>query len=139
MFLLKPLAAGLGAAGLAFGLNWLVLRRVGRRGLWLVVPAVEEFLKSGTALLVGASLPLAHAAFGLVEAGYELRGPAPSPVAAGLALATHAALGLLTALLAARSGGLGPAVLASATLHATFNLAVTERSPRPGPGSGEVS
>jgi hypothetical protein len=121
-------AAGLAAAAAAYGLNCLVLRRLGTEGLWLAVPAVEETLKTGIPALLGLPLLGAHIAFGLVEAGYELAGPYPSRTAAGLALATHASFGLLTAALASKAGGIGPAVLAAVALHSTFNLAVVRRS-----------
>lgn len=130
MQVLRAVAAGFGAAGLAYGLNWLVLRRVGGKGLWLVIPALEEGLKTGVAILLRTSLPLAHTFFGLVEAGYELRGPRPSVQAAFLALITHAAFGLTTGWLVARGGGPGPAVLAAATVHTLFNLAVTQHPTR---------
>ena len=123
MTIAYTLGAGLAAAALAYGLNWLVLRHIGRGALWMVVPALEETLKSLAASVLNASLPGAHLVFGLVEAGHELAAGRPSPIAASLALITHGVFGLLTWLLVPR-GGLGPAIVAATTLHALYNMAV---------------
>jgi hypothetical protein len=121
--------AGLGAAGAAYALNSLALRRVGQDGLWLVVPALEEALKSGIPGALGLPIVPAHIAFGVTEAAYEVSGRRPSAVAALLAMATHAGFGLLTALLA-RQGGIGPAVVAAAAAHSLYNMAMVKRSGR---------
>lgn len=120
-------AAGLAAAAVAYVINWVALRRLGRDALWLAVPAIEETLKSSLPALLGAPLLAAHVAFGLVEAVYELAGQRPSHTAAGLALLTHTGFGFLTVTLAAR-GTLGPAIVAAVALHSTFNLAVIKRA-----------
>lgn len=122
--------SGLGAAALAYLINRFALSRLGGQAVWLAIPALEESLKTGMALLAGASLPGTHLAFGVVEAVYEVSGRRPSPAAAGLALMTHGLLGLLTWALFLLSRSIIVAVASAILVHAGYNRFVTARANR---------
>jgi hypothetical protein len=122
------LPAGLAAAALAYLINRFALGRLGGRAVWLAIPVMEEVLKSGAALFAGASIAATHLTFGAVEAVYEVSGRRPSPTAAGLALATHALLGLLTSALFLLSRSIGLAVASAVVAHTLYNRIVTMRA-----------
>ncbi|MDP2873281.1 MAG: hypothetical protein Q8P31_12190 [Bacillota bacterium] len=125
---LLALPAGLAAAAVAYLINRSALRRLGGRALWLAIPVLEETFKTGLAILAGASVVSTHAVFGAVEAVYEVSGRRPSVTAAGLALMTHALLGLLTASLISPGRPAAFAVGSAAAVHTAYNLLVTGRA-----------
>ncbi len=64
--------AALAAAGAAYLGNRFARRFVGTAAIVLLAPGLEESLKTGAALLLGAPVLAAHLAFGGLEAAYDL-------------------------------------------------------------------
>ncbi|MFY9174465.1 MAG: hypothetical protein WAO24_03870 [Peptococcia bacterium] len=63
--------AGIAAAVIAWLINRFLVNKGGERAVIWLIPPVEEILKTGSALLLGALLPLSHGVFGLLEAVYD--------------------------------------------------------------------
>lgn len=63
--------AGSISAGLAWLINGFIVKRMGERAIVWFVPALEETLKTGTALVLRTSVPLTHGVFGLIEAIHD--------------------------------------------------------------------
>lgn len=116
-------ASGILAAAAAYVANMLA-RRLSKVADALVVPLVEELLKSALALLLGASIPLTHLVFGLVEGASELRHVKRGKIAALLGAVSHLSFGLITAAVYRLSGS-APAGVAGAVLaHMVWNAYV---------------
>jgi len=65
------LMAGFVASGLAWLVNSFLVRNWGERGVIWAVPVFEEIIKTTSALLIGAAVPLTHGVFGLVESVHD--------------------------------------------------------------------
>lgn len=117
------LIAGLLAAVLAWALNTWTANRSGGLGLIALVPLIEETAKTGLAWLIGGSLVLTHAVFGLAEAAYEMRRDQQLGTAA-MAFGLHLVFGLATLGLLRYFGSWVIAVLGAAGLHALWNLLI---------------
>ncbi|MBZ4653401.1 MAG: hypothetical protein JG781_740 [Peptococcaceae bacterium] len=120
------LGAGLVAALLAWGLNVLVVKGGGERCIIWVIPWLEEFIKTGTALLLRTSIPLTHGVFGLVEAVHDYLSSRRLGFWAGLAsVLSHWFFGQITQYLLSQTGywllGAGTAAL----VHISWNLVIT--------------
>lgn len=114
--------AGLVAAGFSWLLNGLLVDKAGR--WWVVVfgPGLEEFLKTGLALLIGANIFGAHVVFGIVEAVRDMTGRQPGRVIAGVAsFAGHCLFGYLAAFGYGKTGSFLLAVVIPLTAHLLWN------------------
>lgn len=60
------------AAFLAYAINRWIVARYGEWTIKLLVPAMEEGLKTGLAIVFGGPLVAIHILFGIYEAGYDL-------------------------------------------------------------------
>jgi hypothetical protein len=69
---LRVAVAALAAAAGAYAGNRLFRGLLGQRAVILIAPGLEEALKTGLALLLGAPVLVAHVSFGLLEALYDL-------------------------------------------------------------------
>lgn len=116
-------SAGLLACALAYAANR-VARRMGRVSDALVVPLIEELLKSSIALLLGASIPLTHLVFGLVEGASELRRAQRGKTAALLGVASHLSFGLITVVLNQAFGTMIAGVAGAVLVHMVWNAYV---------------
>ncbi len=120
------LGAGLVAALIAWGCNVLVVRAGGERCIIWVIPWLEEFIKTGTALLLRTSVPLTHGVFGLVEAVHDYLSSRRLGFWAGFAsVLSHWFLGQITQYVFASTGywllGMG----AAAFMHILWNFFMT--------------
>jgi len=146
---LRIILAALVAAGVAYLGNRLSRSLADRVAVVFVAPGLEETLKTGAALTLGAPVVVTHVVFGGIEAAYDLlagalapgvaaragRGPArPRPVAAvafgrraGAALAGlvgHALFGVLTVAVARAAGWWPAGVGAAYVAHVGWNALV---------------
>jgi hypothetical protein len=115
--LLAGIAAALGAAPL----NYLLVKLLGRAAIPALGPALEETLKTGLALAIGASLVGVHSIFGLAEAAWELVFAAGKVKPALAAVAAHTFFGVLVSLTYARFGHTGLAWASGFLAHLTWN------------------
>lgn len=115
--------AGLTAAALAWCGNAFLVRRWGDICVVWVVPALEESVKTVTALLLGASLIFVHVFFGLAEAAHDLYASRRFGFwSAASALISHGVFGLITYWVW-RLGGMWPLAIAAAALaHTAVNF-----------------
>lgn len=120
------LFSGLLAAGVAWLINGWAANAYGQRAVIFIGPGVEELLKTGLALLLGAPILLSHLTFGLAEAGWEVASYRRGTVAAVFALLSHGIYGWITEILAAT--GLLLALATSCALHMLWNHWVLQRS-----------
>jgi len=132
-------AAALLAAALAYATNRSAQALGGRTAVVFVAPALEESLKTGAALLVGAPVLWTHLCFGLIEALYDVASPASGPGrsralgAAAAGLAGHALFGAVTvagAAAVAVTGSLAawaPGVVLAYLVHVGWNGLVMGR------------
>lgn len=118
------LPSALAAAGLSWLINGIVVR-LGRFGVIYLAPAVEEVLKTGSALFFGAFVPASHILFGLVEAVWDIAGKGRKGVYAGLAgVVGHTAFGLITYFVLRLTNNVVPALAAAYFTHMGWNFAV---------------
>jgi hypothetical protein len=141
--ILKIAVAATVAAAVAYAGNRLARAVAGRAAVVFVAPGLEETLKTGAALALGAPVLAAHLAFGGLEAAYDLMagarggraGPGSSSASAvatghrlGAALAGllgHTLFGALTVVVAGATGGFWPAGVGAAYLvHVGWNALV---------------
>ncbi|GEA14554.1 hypothetical protein E308F_07960 [Moorella sp. E308F] len=128
MIFLQTLMAGLLAALVAWGVNYVLLglRLNNRAILAFIGPFGEETLKTGLGLLTGASLAGVHAVFGFAEAAWELASTSPAKKRGKLkpalaAVAGHSFFGLLVSLAFARSGRADVALATDFLAHLAWN------------------
>jgi hypothetical protein len=115
------------AALFAYGLNRLMVARAGDRAVKLLIPLVEEGLKTGLALAFSVSVVTVHVGFGTYEAIYDIVanqgvGKGKRWFAALLACLGHGLFGWLTLfLLELRLSSILAIVLVSA-VHGCWNI-----------------
>lgn len=130
------LLAGLMAAGFCWLLNGHLAGVFGR--FWMVIPgpALEELLKTGISLLLGADILAGHLVFGAVEALRDLQGGKTGDIlAAAASLAGHGFFGLLAATVYVKTGLLWVAVVLPLIAHFLWNAGMLLwRSRLTGPG-----
>ncbi|MDW7674885.1 MAG: hypothetical protein SCK28_10140 [Bacillota bacterium] len=127
MFIL--IAGGL-AAGAAFLINRWVFEAMGDRSIYLFTPIVEEFLKTGLALLLATPIILTHLVFGLIEGAYDLiTAPKKQISAAIISVISHLFFGSATVALA-NNFNIFIAVFVSILLHASWNGLVVKLASR---------
>jgi len=115
--------AGLTAAAVAWLINRYLVSRGGDKAVIWLVPPLEEVLKTGSALLLGATVPLAHGVFGLLEAIHDYLASPRWGLWAGLSsIATHYFLGLCTVLFYSLFSSWLWAIIAASLLHIFWNL-----------------
>ncbi|HHY91835.1 MAG TPA: hypothetical protein GX511_00670 [Firmicutes bacterium] len=124
-----------GAAALAVLLalagNRLLLDRLGPQAISYVVPALEELLKTGSAVLWGASIVEVHGLFGLAEWAWDQRRGGNRRVLAGLTgLATHLGYGFITVLAVRTTGWIWLGYALAALAHTLWNTAVCRTAGR---------
>ncbi len=118
------IAAGLFASITAFFLNRYVFAPAGRVGVVFLSPLFEEVLKTGYALILGASIVLSHAFFGALEAVLDLKVAKKGKAAAGISFISHLVLGILTYYVYVMSSSLHIAIAAAALIHFLWNKIV---------------
>lgn len=86
--------AGIIAAVAAWQINKIIIKYWGDRGTIWITPGVEELLKTGASLILGADLIFTHGFFGFIEAVYDLKTSRKKGRSAALAsLLGHLAFG----------------------------------------------
>lgn len=128
---LAYIPAGMLAAVTSWLINGLFFRRLGTPVVVYVAPGVEEAAKTGFALLLGASIPLAHLIFGLVEGVWDAIKGGRGLVAGLVGLASHVAFGVTTGWLYHFTGNPWPAVAGAYLLHTGWNRLVIALAVRP--------
>jgi hypothetical protein len=128
-YMLKALAVAGAAALFALRVNRIMAAGFGEGAVRLLIPVVEEGLKTGSALLFGLSVPVVHIGFGLYEAGYDLLanpgvGRTRRWLAAFLAIIGHGIFGWLTWWLLWSKGSAILALALACTVHCLWNATV---------------
>lgn len=114
--------AGLLAAGLAWGINGLVVKKGGEKTIIWVIPLLEELIKTGAALLMGVNVPLTHGVFGLAESIHDYVASRRWGLWAGLSsIAGHWLFGQVTAITTVRLGSWPVGILAATVFHIGWN------------------
>lgn len=117
------LAAGLVASGIAWLGNSIIVGKWGDRGVIWVVPVFEEIIKTASALVIGAAVPLTHGVFGLVEAFHDYMISRHPGVWAGLvSLISHWLFGQATYFVFRITDLWVIGIIAAALLHIYINL-----------------
>lgn len=120
MVIWLAIPAALGAAGAAWLANGKLMYSYGNRAVIYLGPAVEETLKTGLAVLVGAPILLTHVFFGLFEGLWEYTTCRRGKIAAVASILTHLVYGLI-ALMVYGLLGIIPAILAAYLAHLLWN------------------
>jgi len=117
--------AGLLASAAAWMLNSLLMRRGGDLVVIGVIPILEETIKTGIAMILGVSVPLAHSVFGLVEGLHDYVASKNLGLLAGvISLISHSFFGQLTVWVFLRSGSWLYSIAAAGLVHTLFNLSM---------------
>lgn len=115
--------AGLAAAAVAWFINRYLVSHGGDKAVIWLVPPLEEILKTGSALLIGAAIPLVHAVFGLLEAIHDYLASSRWGFWAGISsIVTHFLLGLGTVFFYRLLSSWFWAIFAAMLLHILWNL-----------------
>ncbi|MGF7184173.1 hypothetical protein GGQ84_000253 [Desulfitispora alkaliphila] len=121
------LFAGLTAAFFSYVINRWIVNDVGDRAIGNLVPLVEETLKTGLALLVGASIFYTHLVFGVIEALYDSTTAINKGGSAAIvSLFSHIALGLIAQFAYNLTGVFLIAVIAAFVFHMAWNTWIVE-------------
>lgn len=122
---MKFLIAGLLAAAVSWVGNRAALRLIGTRVIVVTAPFIEEAVKTGAALAIGASVVLTHSVFGLIEGVYDAWSADLRGLGAGLvSLVGHTVYGYITYLILQRWSGFGLALVGGYAAHLLWNLTV---------------
>ncbi|NMA01114.1 MAG: hypothetical protein GX923_00940 [Clostridia bacterium] len=125
--MLAIIAGTLAALG-AWGLNCLLVKRWGDRAVSVLVPVVEEVLKTLLAFSFNSLIILSHFTFGIIEAIWDIktceRGLKPGLIG----IITHIGFGLITILVWELTGFLSLAILASILAHITWNSIIIKKA-----------
>lgn len=114
--------AGLFAAGVAWVMNRWVVKYFGESAVIWIIPWLEEIIKTGVAVLSGASLILTHGVFGLLEAVHDYVASPRWGILAGLiSIISHWFYGLVTLFLYQRTSLWLGSALSAAVLHVGWN------------------
>ncbi len=127
---LLSLISGLAAAGLSWLINGKLLIRFGNQAVIFIGPAVEEFAKTGLAVLLAVPIVITHTLFGITEALWELINSRRGVRAAFYAVATHLFYGVITAIIF-RCIGVLPAVALAYLTHMLWNYWVIHKTVSP--------
>ncbi|HHY99144.1 MAG TPA: hypothetical protein GX509_10445 [Firmicutes bacterium] len=131
-------AAAIISALLAFGVNTATMRiirkyHVRMAGAVEVLSVLEEVVKTGAAILFGATIVWTHAVFGMIEglfdiAGARARGSAGQSgcLAAVSGTIGHFTFGLITAVVFSATSDLILSVAVSAAVHVIWNVLVAK-------------
>jgi len=124
---MEAILAGLFAAGTAYILNRILINKLGNIAMVIIIPILEEMLKSFIPALLGASLFFSHATFGTVEAVYEIYTTRNTKAVFGgiISFIFHLLLGALTLLFMDITGSLILSVFAAAVIHSIWNRMIT--------------
>ncbi|MFZ5595737.1 MAG: hypothetical protein ACOY31_01835 [Bacillota bacterium] len=122
------LLASAAAAALAMVLNRFI-GRLGWPGVAVYGPFCEEWIKSGSAIIFGVSVPGTHIIFGLLEAAGDcLWGGRMRFWAALFGVAAHTLFGMVTFLLLGSGYPVYLAVSGAVVAHMAWNIAVLRLS-----------
>lgn len=124
---MESLLAGAGAAVLAWLFNPRLLERTGQWGVMFAAPLLEEILKTGLALLLGASFWVSHLVFGVIEGIYDLKVSRFGLAAAACSVAGHLLFGLAATVLGKKVPGVIAPVAGGTVLHWLWNVFVLTR------------
>ena len=118
--------AGSLAALAAWGLNSIIVRRWGDAAISVLVPVIEELLKTLLAVMFSASIFLTHFTFGIIEAIWDIKANVRGLRAGLVGLLTHSGFGLITWMIYQLTGILSLALMASITAHITWNSIIIQ-------------
>lgn len=128
MFRGAIILAAISAAGLATAAN-LLLKRAGYAGIAYYGPLFEEWMKTGSALILDVSIPGTHMLFGVLEAvGDCAWGGKKKFLAALCGVMAHTVFGLITYFLIGAGYPVYLAVFASIAAHVAWNTAILKLS-----------
>lgn len=120
------LGAGLLAAAAAFILNRYLVGVMGEGAIAKLIPAVEEILKTGSALLWGTSIPFTHGVFGAVEAIHEIQASPRGLWSGIMAFINHLFYGIVTLAVMEVAGGWFWGLAGAIALHTLWNWIIME-------------
>lgn len=109
-------------AVLAFFINRFLLRFIGPKVVVSLAPAVEEVLKTLPPYLLSADILLTHAAFGLIEAVFDMKNGRHKAGAAAASLIGHTFFGAVAVFILQSGGGPFLAVTAAYVFHLGWNV-----------------
>ncbi|MCC5911232.1 MAG: hypothetical protein JJT76_12415 [Clostridiaceae bacterium] len=126
---LNIILAGLGASLVAYLGNKLILRVFNEEGLTILVPLLEEIVKTTFAFLLGTSIVGVHFIFGCVEGIYDIITSSKKigKWAAVASILSHSFFGIVTYLTFLKTGYSFIAVLLSWIFHSGWNWYVVKK------------
>jgi len=120
--------AAVTSAAISLAANML-LGRTGRSGIVLYTPIFEETAKTAVALVFGASIPITHILFGILESlGDYVWGGKQKILAAACSVAAHTIFGLLTIFVLNSGYPYVTAILSAIAVHVLWNNIVLKVS-----------
>lgn len=109
------------AASLAWMFNGIFTRFWGNAAIIVIIPVVEEFLKSLIPYFLHTSIFFCHLVFGIIEAFWDMKANIKGVKPGLLSILTHTFLGIITVVLYNWTGYLSLGIIASITLHILWN------------------
>lgn len=120
--------AGMIAALFSYICNKWVLRGLGDIAIVVVVPFIEETLKTASSIIIGTSIIGTHFIFGLIEGIYDIVNSSKSigKWAALASIISHSIFGLVTYLTIKAGYSVYWGIFLSWLIHSTWNWYITK-------------
>jgi hypothetical protein len=122
--------SGVLAAVIAWFINRRMVNYWGDSAIAVIVPILEEVLKTSIAVLLGASIFYAHFTFGLMEAIWDMKVNINGFRPALYSLITHSIFGFITIIVYKLSGFLTLGISVSIIVHVLWNSYIIKSSER---------
>lgn len=120
---MKFLVAGGLAALISWTVNTVLVRYRGDFAVIWIIPILEEMTKTSMAFILGASIPLTHLLFGLIEAIHDyVKGPRLGLLAGILSILGHGLFGWSTIWIFFLTKSLVFSILLVSTIHIIWNI-----------------
>ncbi|MFZ7104731.1 MAG: hypothetical protein ACOWWO_19015 [Peptococcaceae bacterium] len=118
------------AALLAWIFNRFIVRFWGDPAIIVIIPFIEETLKSLIPFLVQASIFYCHFIFGVIEAIWDIKVNVKGLKPGLMSILTHTLFGIMTVAVYRLAGYLSLGIMAGITLHILWNRCIIHISDR---------
>lgn len=125
--MLAIIAGSLAALG-AWVINRLLVKRWGDAAVSVLVPVIEELLKTLLAFSLASSIFLSHFTFGIIEAIWDIKTNVRGLKPGLMGIITHIVFGFITILVFQLTGFLSLAILLSIIAHITWNSIIINKA-----------
>lgn len=124
MFLVAGILAGL----IAWSVNILLIKKWNGAAVLVLIPILEEILKTSLAIFFTTSILFTHIIFGIIEGFYDLKTNIKGLTPALFAILTHTLFGLITITIYSYFNSLSFGVMIAIICHIIWNSVIVKIS-----------